>query len=208
MPSTMTHLDPAQIAVAAGVIPDVFLNSPQFVDPMLTAALGRPVVVKVETANPLRSFKGRGAEFLLHRLGEAGTTAPHLVCASTGNFGQAVAYAARRRGERVTVFVPADVNPTKRIRMERLGARVVLSQGDGDSAEDEARAFAAGQHDALLIEDGREAAIAEGAGTIGIELLKHPIDTTASQCFASSPDKTQSEMTSLASLRSSTSKRR
>ncbi len=84
-------------------------------------------------------------------------------------------YAAVRRGKRVTVFVPADVNPSKRTRMERLGARVVLSQGDGDTAEAEARAFAAGQHDALLIEDGREPAIAEGAGTIGIELLKHPI---------------------------------
>ncbi|WP_206050988.1 hypothetical protein [Nocardioides speluncae] len=63
MPNTTTDLDPAQIAVATGVIPDVFLNSPQFIDPMLTAALGRPVVVKVETANPLRSFKGRGQSF-------------------------------------------------------------------------------------------------------------------------------------------------
>ena len=174
---TTIPLDPEQIVRAAGVIDEVFLNTPQFVDPMLTEVLGRPVVVKVETANPLRSFKGRGAEFLLHRLGEAGTSAPHLVCASTGNFGQAVAYAARRRGKRVTVFVPADVNPTKRIRMERLGAQVILSHGDGDHADVEARSFVAGQDDAVLIEDGREPAIAEGAGTIGIELLKHPIDT-------------------------------
>jgi threonine dehydratase len=177
MLTTTIDLDPAQITVAAGVIDDVFLNSPQFVDPMLVDMLGRPVVIKVETANPLRSFKGRGAAFLLHRLDEAGTSAPHLVCASTGNFGQAVTYAARRRGKRVTVFVPADVNPIKRARMERLGAHVVLSRGDGDSAADEARSFAAGRPDALLIEDGREPAIAEGAGTIGIELLRLPIDT-------------------------------
>lgn len=177
MLQTPIDLDPAEITAAAGVIDTVFLNSPQFVDPMLADILGRPVLTKVETSNPLRSFKGRGAEFLLHRLGAAGTSAPHLVCASTGNFGQAVTYAARRRGKRVTVFVPADVNPTKRLRMERLGARVVLPRGDGDCAGEEARSFAAGEHDALMIEDGREPAVAEGAGTIGIELLEHPIDT-------------------------------
>ncbi|TDD53296.1 pyridoxal-phosphate dependent enzyme [Kribbella antibiotica] len=177
MLKTAIDLDPAQISRAVGVIDEVFLNSPQFIDPMITEALGRQIVMKIETANPLRSFKGRGAEFLLHRLAEDGLSASHLVCASTGNFGQAVTYAARRRGKQVTVFVPADCNPTKRIRMERLGARVILARGDGDDAADEARSFAAERHDTLLIEDGNEPAVAEGAGTIGIELLEQPIDT-------------------------------
>jgi threonine dehydratase len=178
MPTTTTlDLDPANIAAAVDVIDPVFLNSPQYVDPMLAQALGRSVLLKVETANPLRSFKGRGGELLLHRLESEGRSADRLVCASTGNFGQAIAYAGRRRGKHVTVFVPSDVNPTKRERMIRLGAEVVRTDGDGDDAGDAARAFAAERDDLLLIEDGHETAVAEGAGTIGIELLRDPVDT-------------------------------
>jgi threonine dehydratase len=176
MLTTTTDLDPARIAAATEVIDKVFLNSPQFVDPMVTEALGRPVLVKPETANPLRSFKGRGAELLLHRLEVDGLEQRHLVCGSTGNFGQGIAYAARRRGRHVTVFVPSDVNPAKRARMERLGARVIRVDGDGDSAGDEARSYAEPQPDLFFIEDGREPAVAEGAGTIGVELLRDPID--------------------------------
>ena len=99
----------ARIEEAARIIDPVFLNTPQYTDEQLSAALGRKVVVKVETANPLRSFKGRGADFLMRRFG-AGQT---VVCSSTGNFGQAMAYAGRRRGVAVEVFVPENVNPAE-----------------------------------------------------------------------------------------------
>lgn len=170
----MSDLDPKRIVEAAEVIDGVFLNSPQFVDPELSHALGRTVVAKVETLNPLRSFKGRGAEYLLHRL----ATAEALVSASSGNFGQALAYAGVRRGLAVTVFVPHDVNPAKRARMEAFGAEVVVADGDGQVAQDDARAFAEAGPGRRLIQDGREPAVAEGAGTIGLELMRHPgIDT-------------------------------
>jgi threonine dehydratase len=97
------------IKEAAQVIDPVFRDSPQFVDDQLSARLGRRVLVKVETLNPLRSFKGRGALFLAHRL-DAGLA---LVCSSTGNFGQAITYAARTRSMVAHVFVPQDVNPAK-----------------------------------------------------------------------------------------------
>jgi threonine dehydratase len=92
----MTEMDLRleRIAEAARVIEPVFLNSPQYFDERLGAALGRRVLVKVETLNPIRSFKGRGADFFLRDL-ERGT---RVVCASSGNFGQALAYAARRHG--------------------------------------------------------------------------------------------------------------
>src|SRR5919198_4562162 len=72
-----------RIERAARTIDPVFLNSPQYADEQLCAALGRRVIVKIETANPLRSFKGRGADFLLGQLDPA----RHVVCASMGNFG-------------------------------------------------------------------------------------------------------------------------
>ena len=46
---------------AADVIDPVFARSPQYVDPGPSAALGCRLTVKLETANPLRSLKGRGA---------------------------------------------------------------------------------------------------------------------------------------------------
>jgi threonine dehydratase len=177
MLTTPLDLDPQRIAAATDAIDPVFLDTPQYVDPMLAKALGRPVLVKIETANPLRSFKGRGADLLLHRMAAEGRDADHLVCASTGNFGQAIAYAASRRGKRATVFVPADINPTKRERMSRLGATVIPIDGDGDDAGDEARAFAERRPGLHFVEDGHEPSVAEGAGTIGVELLREPIDT-------------------------------
>ena len=155
------------IELATRTIDPVFLNSPQFVDDQLSATLGRRTIVKVETANPIRSFKGRGADFLLRTFDRKQT----VVCASAGNFGQAVAYAGRRRGIPVEVFAAADANPIKVARMRSLGAAVTAIGSDFDEAKQHARERAR-QDNCVLVEDGHEPAIAEGAGTIGVELLR------------------------------------
>ena len=49
-----------RIAEASRTVDPAFLRTPQYADALLDAAVGRHVTVKVETANPLRSFKGRG----------------------------------------------------------------------------------------------------------------------------------------------------
>jgi threonine dehydratase len=164
----------ARIEEAARTIDPVFLNTPQYEDEQLSVALSRTVVVKVETANPLRSFKGRGADFLMGRLGAG----PTVVCSSTGNFGQAVAYAGQRRGIAVEVFVPENVNPLKLARMRSFGARVTAVGADSAACEVAARDHVAMTRGRVYVEDGREPAIAEGAGTIGLELLPAgPFDT-------------------------------
>ena len=156
-----------RIAEASRIVDPVFLRTPQYGDALLDAALGRQVVVKVETANPLRSFKGRGADFMLGRL----PAGPTVVCSSTGNFGQAIAYAGRRRNRAVEVFVPENINPVKLARMRAFGARVTLAGHDSAAADDAAREHAATAGDRVIVEDGRQVEIAEGAGTIGVELL-------------------------------------
>jgi threonine dehydratase len=161
-------LDIERIERAARTIDPVFRDTPQFVDEQLCAALGRQVLVKVETLNPLHSFKGRGAEFFVERL-EPGS---RVICASSGNFGQAMAYACRSRSIPVEVFVPADVNPVKAARMRSLGAQVTVVGGQGDAVGDAARARTLDRTDARFVVDGYEPAIAEGAGTIGVELLR------------------------------------
>jgi threonine dehydratase len=158
-----------RIAHAATVIDPVFLDSPQYLAETLSRQLGCRLVVKVETVNPIRSFKGRGAEYLLASL----RGRPHLVCATAGNFGQGMAYAARKRAFPLTVFAATTANPLKVERMRALGADVRLVGEDFDAAHRAAEAFAA-ENGAELVEDGRAPAIAEGAGTIGIELLRWP----------------------------------
>ncbi len=152
-----------RIQSAVDRIPAEFLNSPQFVDEQLSATLGREVVVKVETLNPIGSFKGRGTWLLADEL-DPGQT---WVCSTAGNFGQGLAYAGRARGAKVHVFVEADVPDSKVASMRRLGAQVeFVSENSGEAAHE----YAAASGDRVLIKDGLDAAIAEGAGTIGLEL--------------------------------------
>jgi threonine dehydratase len=158
----------ARIEEAARLIDPVFRNSPQFEEEELSAALRRRVLLKVETANPVRSFKGRGADFNARFLDPK----QEVVCASAGNFGQAVAYAGRSRGIAVTVFVPVDVNPMKLARMRAFGATVQVNGADADEAKLAARRHAEMAPGRLFIEDGEVPAISEGAGTIGKELLE------------------------------------
>lgn len=163
------RLSVERIEQAAGFIDPVFLNSPQFRAEPLEQQHGCRVVVKVETLNPIRCFKGRGAEYLMATLGGR----PHLVCATAGNFGQGMAFAARKRGLPLTIFASVAANLLKVERMRSLGADVRLVGENFKAAHSAAKAFAA-DTGAQLIEDGRIPAIAEGAGTIGLELLRWP----------------------------------
>ncbi len=50
---------------ATRIIDPIFLNTPQLVSEPFGEALGVRTTLKVETLNPVRSFKGRGADFLV-----------------------------------------------------------------------------------------------------------------------------------------------
>jgi threonine dehydratase len=158
-----------RIAEARSVIDPVFLDSPQFRSDSLSTALGADVVLKIECLNPLRSFKGRGACYYTH-LHKDRAPEP-WVCASAGNFGQGMAYAARARDIPLLVFAAETANPLKVSRMRSLGAEVRLTGRDFDAAKEAARAHAAAKG-VTFVEDGRDSAITEGAATIGIEILR------------------------------------
>jgi threonine dehydratase len=72
----------------------------------------------------------------------------------------------------VEVFVAADVNPNKLARMKCLGATVTIAGADGKTAKQHARRKAAEHAGCLFVEDGEDPSISEGAGTIGVELLR------------------------------------
>jgi threonine dehydratase len=158
-----------RIEAAAGAIDPVFLNTPQWVCEPLADALGTRIALKAEVLNPIRSFKGRGAEWLVHSLPEGSA----LMCASAGNFGQAMAYACRARGVPLTVYAAERANPLKIARIRAMGAEVVLAGEDFDAAKGIAREEAA-RRGVRFVEDSRDPEPTEGAGTIGLEWLRFP----------------------------------
>ncbi|HZW30662.1 MAG TPA: pyridoxal-phosphate dependent enzyme, partial [Isosphaeraceae bacterium] len=75
--------------------------------------------------------------------------------------------------QRLIIFAAVTADAEKVARMRALGAEVRLAGPDFDAAKEEARAFA-GREKLRFVEDGREPAIAEGAGTIALELARWP----------------------------------
>ncbi|TYK51342.1 threonine ammonia-lyase [Actinomadura decatromicini] len=164
-----TRLDLARIRAARQVIDPLFLDSPLYRCEALEPVLGCAVSVKLETANPVRSFKGRGTELVASLLAESGPRA--AVCASAGNLGQALAWSGRKRGLDVTVVASRFAPAAKLDRIRALDAALELVDGDFDLARERAAAIA--RHDGVrLVEDSLDIETCEGAATIGLELAE------------------------------------
>jgi threonine dehydratase len=158
-----TRLDLARIHAARQVIDPAFLNTPLYRCEALEPVLGCAVSIKLETANPVRSFKGRGTEVVASGLTGA------VVCASAGNLGQALAWSGRGRGLDVTVVASRHATAAKLERIRALGARLELVDGDHEQAREHAAAIA--RRDGIrLVEDSLDLETCEGAATIGLEL--------------------------------------
>lgn len=156
------------ITKAARLIDPVFTGSPLMTHHSADDALGLRLFAKVETLNPIRSFKGRGADYFM---ATQPASAGAVVAASAGNFGQGLAYAAAKRGRKAVIFAATSANRRKIDAMARLGAEVILEGSDFDGAKAAARAYAA-THGLPFVEDGADPKIAEGAGTIALEMTE------------------------------------
>ncbi len=163
-----TRLDIARIRAARRLIDPVFLDTPLYRCEALEPELGCAVSIKLETANPVRSFKARGTEVVTSLLADDGPRA--VVCASAGNLGQALAWSGRGRGLDVTVVASRSARAAKLDRIRALGARLELVGGDFDQARE--RAVSLARHDGIrLVEDSLDIETCEGAATIGLELV-------------------------------------
>lgn len=165
------ELEPDAIRAALDRIHPAFTGAPQFVHEGLSLRAGVPVVVKVESVNPIRSFKGRGTWLAVREMAGEGRIGPEraVVAASTGNFGQGLAFAGRSFGIPVVVFADEHANPGKLARMRAFGATVIQSGRDFDEARAESEAYVRA-NDAVLLVDGEEPWVATGAGTLAVEL--------------------------------------
>ncbi|MGH3240802.1 MAG: threonine ammonia-lyase [Spirillospora sp.] len=171
-----TRLDLDRIRAARRVIDPMFLDTPLFQCDALGDALGCAASIKLETANPVRSFKGRGTELVTSGLQVQGQTA--AVCASAGNLGWALAWSGRRRGLDVTVVASRHAPSAKLEKIRAEGAALELVDADFDTAREQAASIAH-QRGVRLVEDSLDIDTCEGAATIGLELADRASDIDA-----------------------------
>ena len=131
-------------------------------------AFGVPgrIWLKLELAQHTGSFKPRGAfnRILSADVGESG-----VIAASGGNFGLAVAYAARALGHRAEIFVPATSPEVKIQRIRDHGADVHVVPGFYAEALEASRQRAE-ETGALVMHAFDQPEVVAGGGTIGLEL--------------------------------------
>jgi threonine dehydratase len=125
----------------------------------------QPLLLKLEYLQHSGSFKARGAHYQLLALD---VPAAGVVAASGGNYGVAVAYAARRLDVAATVFVPDTTAPTKLARLRGLGARVEVVPGYYDDAFVASREYA-NSSGALQLHAFDQPEMVAGAGTVAAE---------------------------------------
>lgn len=163
------------LRAAARVLDGVALRSPLLDVPDLSARVGVPVALKCELLQPIGAFKIRGAYNALARLAAAGG-AGGVVTSSSGNHGQALAYAASRFGVRAVVVMPQSTPQVKVDGVRRHGGEVVLA-GATRSPEQGARADAIARDEGLtLIPPFDHPDVIAGQGTIGLEILEQRPD--------------------------------
>ncbi len=159
----------ADVARARVAIADVARHTPVLPTATLSARLGAEVVLKAESIQRTGSFKIRGALNKLAALGEEGCAAG-VTCGSAGNHAQALALAARERGVRCVVFMPAEAPIAKVEGAQALGAEVIAGGGGVEDCVSAARAHAE-QTGMAFVHPYDDADVIAGQGTIGLELL-------------------------------------
>jgi threonine dehydratase len=108
---------------ARTVIASHILRTPLVSSHSLGERIGAEAFLKLENLQRTGSFKVRGATFAMSRLSPAARAAG-VVTMSAGNAAQAIAYAGRAQGVRVTVVMPETAPKTKVAATRGYGAEI------------------------------------------------------------------------------------
>ncbi|MEU6204272.1 threonine/serine dehydratase [Micromonospora musae] len=136
--------------------------------PLLPAPWDAQVWLKPESLQPVGSFKLRGATHAVTRLDPV-VRARGVVTHSSGNHGQALAYAARSAGAPCTVVVPEGAPLVKVDRIRAYGAEVVLVPPARRLVEAERIVAETG---GALVPPFDDPHVIAGQGTVGLEIVE------------------------------------
>jgi threonine dehydratase len=135
----------------------------------LQADTDAEIWLKLETLQPIASFKIRGAANAVRRA-DAEQLRGGLVTASAGNMGRGVAWLARELGLPATIAVPDHAPQTKVDAIERLGGTVLrVPYADWWRAIETSRVDGV---EGFFVHPVSDEAVMAGNGTIGLEILE------------------------------------
>ncbi|MDB2324947.1 threonine ammonia-lyase [Alphaproteobacteria bacterium] len=157
------------IHAAAKMLDGNIIRTPFIDAPMLSAALGCNLVLKLECLQHTSSFKARGAFVAMMALDE-NQKKLGVIAMSAGNHAQAVAYHAQRMGIPAVIVMPAQTPFAKVARTRSFGAEVVLEGRNLNECEItvnnliEARGL-------TLVHPYDNEMVMMGQGTVGLEMI-------------------------------------
>jgi threonine dehydratase len=141
-----------------------------------SAVPGPEIFLKLETLQPIGSFKIRGAQNAISRLGRA-ELAEGVWTVSAGNAAQGVALAARLAGAPCSVMVMDTAPETKLKSIERLGATIV--QAPYDECWRTVEQHGSDRMRGRFVHPFDDDDFISGNGTIGLEIVEDVPDVDA-----------------------------
>jgi threonine dehydratase len=166
--------DLAELERAHEVVRQAVAPTPAYAWPLLAERLGASVVVKHENHTPIGAFKVRGGLTYVDRLKRDEPHAAGLISATRGNHGQSIAFAGRRHGLPVTIYVPRGNSAEKNRAMAAFGARLIEHGDDFQEAREQAYRHAG--REGLHIVPAFHRDLVLGVATYALELFRAAAD--------------------------------
>src|SRR6266487_3701339 len=148
---------------AAGLVGVAVRTPLRFVEPL-------NAYLKLESLQPTAAFKLRGAYNAIRRLPQAARR-KGVITYSSGNHGQAVAYAAQLVGTRAVIVMPETAPAVKVAGVKKWGGEVVFAGRTSDDRQRAAEDIAAGDGLAVVPPFDHPDIVA-GQATVGLEIAE------------------------------------
>jgi threonine dehydratase len=158
------------LRAAAKGLEGIAVRTPLLDAPALSDLLALPVALKCEQLQPIGAFKIRGAYTAISRLPPE-SRARGVVTSSSGNHGQAVAFAARLLGTRAVIVMPERAPAIKVEGVRRHGGEVVIAGNSSAERAERARGLAQ-KHGLAMVPAYESLDVIAGQGTCGLEILE------------------------------------
>jgi threonine dehydratase len=155
---------------AAKGLEGIAVRTPLVDLPGLSARLGVPVMAKCEHMQPVGAFKIRGAYTAISRIPPK-ERARGVITYSSGNHGQAVAFAARLLGTHAVVVMPQRAPAIKVEGVRQQGGEVVVAGNSSAERYERAQAIAA-ERGLAMVPPYESLDVIAGQGTCGLEILE------------------------------------
>ena len=153
-----------EVREAAAGLAGVAVRTPlRFIEPL-------DAYLKLESLQPMGAFKLRGAYTAIRRMSDAARQRG-VITYSSGNHGQAVAYAAQPLALRAVVVMPETAPAVKVAGVKKWGGEVVFAGRTSEDRQQRAEAIAAREGLAIVPPFDHPDIIA-GQATVGLEIAE------------------------------------